>query len=184
MPDTKTRMIHAAAESLRRRGVAGTSFTEVLAAAEAPRGVIYHHFPAGKGELARAAVAWTGERVATQLEQLEPAEPTARGVVLAFLELVRPVVADSAGGAGCAVAAGVAEEAPDSELQLVSRAALRRWRTALAGRLEAVGVEAEEAAGLAAALLAVLEGSHVLCRAEGTLEPFDALRPVALRLAG
>jgi hypothetical protein len=32
---------------------------------------------------------------------------------------------------------------------------------------------AEQAAGLAATLVTLLEGAHVMCRAAGDLEPFD-----------
>ena len=39
---------------MRRNGLAGTSFTEVLADSGAARGAIYHHFPGGKSELVEA----------------------------------------------------------------------------------------------------------------------------------
>jgi AcrR family transcriptional regulator len=49
--DTKQRMIEAAALSLRTRGLAATSFTDVLAASGAARGAIYHHFPGARTTL-------------------------------------------------------------------------------------------------------------------------------------
>ncbi|MDT3441427.1 MULTISPECIES: hypothetical protein [unclassified Pseudofrankia] len=41
----------------------------------------------------------------------------------------------------------------------------------------------DEAAGLATALIMLLEGAHVLCRAAGTLEPFDEAARSATTLA-
>jgi AcrR family transcriptional regulator len=47
----RERMVASAMLLLAERGYQGASFTEVLTAARAPRGSIYHHFPDGKDEL-------------------------------------------------------------------------------------------------------------------------------------
>lgn len=166
-------MIEATAGLLRRRGLSGTSFTEVVQDSATSRGVIYHHFPGGKDELARAAVEWTGEQVRGRLVAAA-ADATPAEVVETFLARVRPAVLQSTGGASCAVAAATAEGAPGSELQAVARRAFQSWVETLTVQLTAAGVELEEAAGLAALMVIVLEGAHVLCRAEGSAEPFDA----------
>lgn len=171
-PTTKQRMVEAAAESLRRRGLQGTSFTHVLERSGAARGAIYHHFPGGKAALAEAAVGWTGENVVAALTALPPAaDPGA--AVAAFLDLVRPVVAESATGAGCAVAAVTLESPGESPLQLAARDALRSWRGVLHEQLVAAGCEPRDADALATLLVTTLEGAHVLCRAEGSIDPFD-----------
>ena len=174
MLNTKERMVRATAESMRRHGVIGTSFTEVLEQSGAARGAIYHHFPGGKAQLAEAAVRWTGDSVGAALSAMPTPGDGPQGVVNAFLELVRPVVLESAEGAGCAVAAACTESDAGSPLQLASRDALRSWREQLTRRLVEAGAQAGEASTRAALLLATLEGAHVLCRAEGSIEPFDA----------
>jgi AcrR family transcriptional regulator len=174
MLSTKERMIRATAEAMRRHGVTATSFTEVLEQSGAARGAIYHHFPGGKAELAQAAVRWTGDSVATALGTIRATPGHPEGVVDAFLELVRPVVLESASGAGCAVAAACTESEAGSGLQLASRDALRSWRERLADQLVHAGAAPGEASRLASLLLTTLEGAHVLCRAEGSIEPFDA----------
>ena len=165
-------MVAAAAESLRRRGLAGTSFTEVLADSGAARGAIYHHFPGGKAELVEDAVALTGAGVGAALDALPEADGEAE-VVEAFLELVRPVVLESADGAGCAIAAVVNETPPGAPLGLAPREVLADWRATLAGHLRQAGVGRRRADQLATLLLTTLEGAHVLCRAAGDIEPFD-----------
>jgi hypothetical protein len=92
-------------------------------------------------------------------------------VVDAFLEAVRPVMAASAAGAGCAVAAVTVGAEPP--LRNLAATAFDGWTDALAERLAATGVPAAEAADQAALLLALLEGAQVFCRAAGNLEPFD-----------
>ncbi len=165
-------MVAAAAESLRRNGLAGTSFTEVLADSGAARGAIYHHFPGGKAELVEDAVALTGARVAGALGALPPVDTEAE-VIDAFLELVRPVVLESAAGAGCAVAAVVNETLPGDPLQAGSREVLDSWRASLATSLRRAGATRRRADEVATLLLTTLEGAHVLCRAAGDIEPFD-----------
>src|SRR5277367_5362961 len=54
--DVRAKMVQGAAGLLATKGVEGTSFAEVLAVTDAPRGSIYHHFPGGKSELVHAAL--------------------------------------------------------------------------------------------------------------------------------
>ena len=49
--NVRSNMVDGAVILLATQGVEGTSFKEVLAAADAPRGSVYHHFPGGKSEL-------------------------------------------------------------------------------------------------------------------------------------
>ncbi len=179
---TKERMVAATVESLRRRGYAGTSFTEVLAASGAARGGVYHHFPGGKAELVGVAVAENRGAVSAALRSLPPARSAAE-LVDAFLSLVRPVVAESAEGAGCAVAAVATEAAPGSHLQLASGEALEEWCRLLAAQLVVAGLEAQRAEQVATLLITTLEGAHVLCRAQASIAPFD-LAAQALRADG
>ncbi len=165
-------MVAAAAESLRRRGLAGTSFTDVLTESGAARGAIYHHFPGGKTELVEDAVVLTGANVDAALSSL-PEVDSETEVVEAFLELVRPVLLESAAGAGCAVAAVVTESAPEDPLQAGAREVLEGWQAALVDHLMRAGAGKKRAEEVATLLLTTLEGAHVLCRAAGSIEPFD-----------
>src|SRR4051812_10552715 len=111
--DTRTRMIDAATAALRRRGVAGMSFSDVLATSGAARGAIYHHFPGGKRQLVAEAAARNAEDVLGHLAQLPTTDP--RTVVEAFLACIRPVIEESTRGSGCAVAALTVHPQPDDE---------------------------------------------------------------------
>src|SRR3954464_15145582 len=114
--DTRNRMLDAAVGALRRHGVAGMSFSEILDASGAARGAIYHHFPGGKTQLVAEAAELNGRAVLARFEVL-PAT-SAQQLVGEFLGLVRPVVIESSNGCGCAVAAvavgfdGAADRAP------------------------------------------------------------------------
>src|SRR6266851_5454905 len=58
--DSRSRMIHASPELFRQRGYHATTFSDVVRDSGAPRGSTYYHFPVGKHELAREAIARAG----------------------------------------------------------------------------------------------------------------------------
>jgi len=199
--DTRSRMIDAAVAALQRRGAAGASFTEVLQASGAARGAIYHHFPGGKAQLLAEAAERNGDDVRAALAALgDPGDPGDPGdvapgipghvgggparVVAAFLAAVRPVLAGSAEGGGCAVAAATvdADDAGTPQLRRIADRAFGAWIGELAGHLTVAGMSPEEARDLATTLVTLLEGAHVLCRAAGSTEPFERVARTARRL--
>jgi TetR/AcrR family transcriptional regulator, lmrAB and yxaGH operons repressor len=179
--ETRARMIESAVDSLRRRGVCGMSFTEVLQESGAARGAIYHHFPGGKSQLVGEAAASNAQDVREILSQLPDGSP--RDVVEAFLAMIRPVVEQSAGGSGCAIAAvAMGTGTADTDLREIAAGAFTAWRRELAGKLTTAGMAADQASALAATLITLLEGAHVLCRAAGDLEPFDQAATIMMSL--
>jgi AcrR family transcriptional regulator len=183
--DTRERMVEATVGALQRHGVAGMSFTDVLRASGAARGAIYHHFPGGKLQLVGQAAELNGRQVREFLAELPADSPAA--VVDAFLDAIRPVVQASAEGGGCAVAAvtvdsGIDSGAQDADLRRIADAAFSGWTGQLAERLTSAGLESATAEDLAATLIILLEGAHVLCRASGDLVPFDRAARTARRL--
>ena len=176
--DTRNRMLDAAVNALRRQGVAGMSFTEVLDASGAARGAIYHHFPGGKTQLVAEAAERNGHEVRARLAELPATAPVQ--VTAEFLALIRPAVAESSAGSGCAVAAVAMGD--DPALRQTSATALTSWVGTLTGRLAAAGLPSPDADDLATTLIALLEGAHVLCRAAGDVAPFDRAARAALAL--
>ncbi len=170
--DTRQRMVEAAAGLLQQGGTVAASFTDVLSASGAARGAIYHHFPGGKNELTREAVAWTGRRVQRNLAALAGTHPLE--VLDAFLDGVRPIVAGAAVGSSCAVAAVVIEAGQvDHGLTRTAQVALQSWVETLGARLIATGADPATARTMSALMVVFLEGTQVLCRASGDMQPFD-----------
>src|ERR1700730_2608300 len=67
----RDRMVRSAIVQLATHGLQGASFAEVLAHAKAPRGSVYHHFPAGKQELVVAAIDYMGTDALSALGALD-----------------------------------------------------------------------------------------------------------------
>ena len=166
----RQQMIERTAILLAKKGLQGTSFSEVLEASGAPRGSLYHHFPGGKDELVLAAVRATGDQMMSALDQLagRPAGEVARG----FATLWRMILAKSDFAAGCAI---VAVTVAASSATLLERAGevFRGNRSRLAELLAEGGVPQDRALALATTLISAFEGAVLLSRAERSFEPFE-----------
>jgi AcrR family transcriptional regulator len=174
-------MIAGAAGLLSRRGMAATSFSDVLAATGAPRGSLYHHFPGGKDELMAEATRFVGDRLLDALGRAELHAP--REVIELFTSLWRGVLTGSDLEAGCAVAAVAVDAGPGQE-QLVELAGsvFVEWQEALAERLRRVGLPDQRSRDLALLALVTMEGALVVCRAERSLEDFDRVAGMLIAL--
>lgn len=179
--DSRASMVRSAAALIATRGAAATSFSDVLADSGAPRGSIYHHFPTGKRELVAEAVEWTSEQVLDHLRA--GAGTTPQEVMAAFVDLWRMSVRASRGASGCAVAA-TALDSDTSETELIDavRTAFRAWSALFAERLEEVGVPRDRAGSIALTTVAAMEGGLILCRAEASVAPLEAIAGELSRL--
>jgi AcrR family transcriptional regulator len=179
--DSRASMVRTAASLIRTHGVSATSFSEVVAASGAPRGSIYHYFPAGKEQLAEDAIRWTSERVLAH--QRTCGATGAAGVLECFIDMWRQVVLSSEATEGCVVA-GVAIDTYAREPGLIDvvRATFRSWTDLLAEQLEAVGVPSARALRIAMATVAGMEGALILCRAEGNSGPLEIVALELVRL--
>ncbi len=89
-PTTREKLTLAAAELFRRQGYHATGVAEVLALAGVPKGSLYHHFPDGKADLARAAADWTADLIARILDDaFAPAPDWPQGVATFCHKLAR-----------------------------------------------------------------------------------------------
>jgi TetR/AcrR family transcriptional repressor of lmrAB and yxaGH operons len=172
--DSRSRMIHAAAELFRQRGYHATAFSDVIQASGAPRGSIYFHFPGGKQELAREAIALAGD----EIEQMVAAAARCDGpgsFVRALGDMVAARLEGSGYRSGCAIATMVLELAPQSEeLSTEFEKVFRRWRQALARQFEIWGITPERAPDLADLVMSAFEGGLVVSRAARRIDSFKA----------
>ena len=110
---TKDRLIRAAANLFRNRGYHGVGLAELLNAAQAPRGSLYHHFPNGKSDLALAAATWASDQMLRLIAvSFDPAETFVDGATTTCHKLAK--LFDSTGNwGGCPVSATLFE-GPDN----------------------------------------------------------------------
>ncbi|MBT2421129.1 TetR/AcrR family transcriptional regulator [Streptomyces sp. ISL-22] len=173
-PTARERIVAGAADMISRRGLNATSIRETAKHARAPLGSTYHYFPDGKQQLATEAVRYTGEWVARSLRKELEAGPVAG--LQAFLALWRGIVVDSDFRAGCPVLAVSIEEPPTDETPTALAAAAEvfaKWESLLADSLREHGAEPQQAAQLATLIVAAVEGTVAMCRAQRSAQPLD-----------
>jgi AcrR family transcriptional regulator len=170
--DAHQKMIESAALLFSERGVRGTSFTEVLAHSGAPRGSIYHHFVGGKTQLVEEATRWAGEfTIAGAVAAVERSDPVA--AVGSFRRHWSKVLRASDFGGGCPIASAALEGLHEPTVRDIAGEVFADWQEVVADALRRRGVAAARARSIATLLLASLEGSIILCRAQRSLRPLE-----------
>jgi AcrR family transcriptional regulator len=167
---TKIRMLSSAVEVLRERGAAGVTIDEVLTRSGAPRGSVYHHFPAGRNQILIEALQYAGDSMTAAIDNAAAEGPMA--LLRQFVDLWEGVLRESDFTAGCPVLAA-AISCPDDEPRLAADAAkiFEHWRRALTRAFIADGFGETDASSLAITTLAAVEGAVVLCRSLRSAEP-------------
>ncbi len=172
--DSRSRMIRAAAELFRQRGYHATTFSDVVRESGAPRGSTYFHFPGGKAELAREAIARAGDEMEEMVDEATRHADDPGSLVRALARILASRLERSGYQSGCAIATMVLELAPrDEEFSADFDSVFARWRAALVSRFEALGIAPDRAAVLAGLTISAIEGAAVLSRAARSTEPFN-----------
>jgi TetR/AcrR family transcriptional repressor of lmrAB and yxaGH operons len=181
--DVRERMIRSAVVLFRERGVDGTSFSDVLEHSHAPRGSIYHHFPAGKAQLAEEATRYAGDFIATGLAAaLDADDPVA--AIRDFTAAWREVLRESDLDAGCPILAAALEGDRAPGARDAAAAAFDRWEGLCAQAFERHGVESSRARSIATLAIAAIEGGVVLARAQRSIEPLERVTDELETLVG
>ena len=170
--DSRARMIHAAAELFRQRGYHATTFSDVVRDSGAPRGSTYFHFPGGKAELAREAIARAGDELEEMTGEAARHDGDPGSLVRALAQIMAGRLERSGYQGGCPIATMVLELAPrDEEFSAGFDSVFARWRAALVTRFEALGLAPERSAALADLTISALEGALILSRAARSTGP-------------
>jgi AcrR family transcriptional regulator len=168
---TRERIVDASAELFRRQGYNATGIKQIVAAAKAPFGSIYHHFPGGKEELGAEAIRTSG----ALYEQLIPAifdvAPDAVTGTRMFFAGAAQHLEETNYEDACPIATVALEVSSHSEpMRRACADVFERWIQAGAERHTQAGVSPETARELTIAMLAALEGAFVLARAARSTE--------------
>lgn len=174
--ETRTRLIRAMQYFLATRGFHGIGLTELLIKAKAPKGVMYHHFPGGKTELALVAIEESTQAMLRQLDKaLAKTADTSDAVALWFDGSIKLLSQDNF-EMGCPLAT-VALESTSEDLEL--RQAIARSFSQLRDALSRVfekQTDPAHAKQLAALFVAAYEGALMQARVAQSAKPLrDAL---------
>jgi AcrR family transcriptional regulator len=170
-PGTRERIVQASADLLARQGYNATGVKQIVTAAQAPFGSLYHFFPGGKEELGAEAIRASGAVYEQLIEAVfDPAPDPVTGVRVFFAGAAAHLEETDYADA-CPIATVALEVSSVSEqMRLACAEVFESWIAAGSERLERAGLSPERARELIVAMLAALEGAFVLARASRSTE--------------
>ncbi len=165
-------LVQTAMRLFRRQGYASTGLQQIVTESGAPRGSLYHYFPAGKEALGAAAVALAGERMHQTLVELAERHAEPRAFLRAYCETMAGWMAESDFRSGCPIATTLLETAPQSpEITAAGIRAIDRWIGVIAGVFARAGGTRAETRRRAQLVIAALEGALILARVRRSTRP-------------
>ncbi len=174
---TRERLISTAAQLFRAQGYHATGIAEVLAAARVPKGSLYHHFPAGKADLARAAADFIAEVMLRIVDDAFLPAPSWQHGVATFCHKLAKLFERREKASACPISALLFDGPEEADFRAHAEATFARLIAAMAAHARRLGVE--DADGAAELLLVAIEGGWTLAR---TRRNADVLRRLASRL--
>lgn len=182
---TRDRLIAAMTDALRRRGYHGVGVADILQQAGAPKGVLYHHFPGGKADLAVAAIDQVVDRMEASLDQLLALQPDPVAATRLWLEAATGRLQSSGFESGCPLATIALETtAADTALRDALARAFDRLRQRLARALADAGHAQERAEALSALIVSAYEGGLLQARVAHSTAPLARVTDALLDLLG
>lgn len=181
MTATRDRIVDAAADLFRTQGYAGTGMKQVVTAAAAPFGSVYHFFPGGKQELAGAAIERAGTFYGDLVLAILDAEDDVVAGTRAVFDGAAEVLVETGYADACPIATvGLEVASTNDELRAACDRVFSAWIEVLAGRIEAGGAAPAAARSAAIAVIALLEGAFLLSRTARTTEAMRATGDAAV----
>jgi len=169
--ETKDRIIDASAELLRRQGYAATGVKQIVAAAKAPFGSIYHHFPGGKEELGAAAIRRSGATYELLIPAIFDPAPDLVSAVRLFFEGAAAHLEDSEYEDACPIATVSLEVSSTSDtMREACNDVFESWIAAGLPRFTAAGLDDAISRKLVIGMINALEGAFILARASQSTE--------------
>jgi AcrR family transcriptional regulator len=180
-PGTKERIVDATGELFRRQGYVGTGVKQIVEAARAPFGSIYHFFPGGKEELGAEVIRSSGELYGRLFEAIvDPAPDIVTGVA-EFFAGAAETLRETDYADACPIATVALEVSSTSEpMREAAAEVFERWITTAAERFVTEGIDDRRARSLAIEMIAALEGAFVLSRATRNTEAVEVAGAAAV----
>jgi TetR/AcrR family transcriptional regulator, transcriptional repressor for nem operon len=176
-PDTRTRILDAAARLFHEQGFHGTGISTILREADVNAGSLYHAFPSKEALLEGVLERYTQLLRPVVMDPVEAATQDPIERVFALLSQYRTWLAPINFTMGCPIG-NLALEVGDSHTR--ARALIRQnfdgWSAVVESWLVAAGDRLPaslDRAQLADFILTVMEGGVMLSRAAGSPAPFD-----------
>lgn len=168
----KENLVRAAMRLFRRQGYASSGLQQILAESGAPKGSLYHYFPAGKESLGEAAIGMAGGMIHEMLNELAARHREPRAFLRAYARTMADWMQESQFRSGCPIATTLLETAPASPvITAAGVAAIDGWIDVIADVLARDGRPKRSARSDAQQIVAAMEGALILARVRQSTRP-------------
>jgi AcrR family transcriptional regulator len=173
--DTRERLVESSAELFRRQGYTGTGIKQILAAANAPFGSLYHFFPGGKEQLGAETIRSSGALYMQLFVVIAAQAPDVLSAVGEFFAAAAQTLHETDYEDACPIATVALEVASTNEpLREATAEVFESWIVGASEYFTAEGVPRGQSRALALSMLSLLEGAFVFCRAMRSIEPLES----------
>jgi AcrR family transcriptional regulator len=174
LTSTKERIMQTTGQLFQRYGYTGTGLKQIVAAANAPFGSIYHHFPNGKAQLGEEVIRRSGQMYQDLFEAIFDASPDAVSATSNFFLGAAETLRQTDYADACPIETVALEVASTNEpLRRATADVFESWVAAGTRRLGEAGLPEPRARELALVFISALEGAFVLCRATKSTEALE-----------
>jgi AcrR family transcriptional regulator len=185
LTSTRDRILDATSELFRRQGYTGTGVKQIVAAASAPFGSVYHHFPGGKEQLGEEVIRFSGHLYGQLIGAFYDPAPDPVTATRNFFAAAAETLRQTDYADACPIATIALEVASTSEpLRQATHDVFEGWLAECAPRLESHGVAPARAREVAISLVALLEGGFLLSRAAKSTEAMAVTGEAAAAMVG
>jgi AcrR family transcriptional regulator len=178
---TRERIVQRSAELFRRQGFAGTGVKQIVAAASAPFGSLYHFFPGGKEQLGEETIRFSGAIYGQLIDAFYKPGRDPVVATRAFFAAAAQTLRETDYADACPIATIALEASSTSEpLRAACADVFDSWIDSASARFCDEGVPRKRARALALSMLCSLEGAFVLARALRSTEPVEVAGAAAV----
>ena len=164
MNTTREQLLTATAQLLESQGYYGTGLNEIVRVSGAPKGSVYHYFPAGKQQIAAEALEWYSPRVMAFIDRALASGRTPAARVRALFDAFARRVEEGDFRKSCAVGTVCLDLDVELEgLRGVAAEAFGEWVSRIAAHFPGDPAAARSFASL---LLTAIEGAYIRARAD------------------
>lgn len=174
VPKHRQPIVDAAVTLFRRHGFAGTGLNDIVDTSGAPKGSLYHYFPAGKASIAAAAVEEAGQRVARTMTMLANETRSTADLLRAHARLLSGWMRMSGFRDGCPITSVLLGLAPkDRAVAEAGRKAYAVRIDVLKRKLASDGFSPARTGPLAVLCVSTLQGALIQARVERSSAPIE-----------
>ena len=180
MTTTREQILQTTSTLLEKQGFHGTGLNEIVKESGAPKGSLYHYFPAGKDQIASEAVLQSGKITAERiLAGLAYRNKASKAIYDFVLEIAENVERSGFASGGPLTSVAMETATQSERINSACREAYGMIESAFRDKLLDTGFAAGKAEELATFITASIEGGIILSR---TYHSGDPLRSVAKQL--